>query len=53
MKEIIKSLKPHPIVIVVLALLAVGLLAYTASIKKGVSRRNGKHSTLMMESIKY
>ncbi|WP_157969198.1 hypothetical protein [Chryseobacterium piscium] len=36
MKEVIKSLKPHPIVIITLAVLAVSLLAYTASIKKEV-----------------
>lgn len=39
MREIIKSLKPHPVVILALALLVVGLLAYTASIKKEVEFR--------------
>lgn len=39
MKEMIKSLKPHPVVILALALLVVGLLAYTASIKKEVEFR--------------
>ena len=39
MREIIKSLKPHPVVILALALLVVGLLAYTASIKKEVECR--------------
>lgn len=36
MKNIIKHLKPHPVVIVVVVVLFVGLLAYTTSIKREV-----------------
>lgn len=35
-KEMIKSLKPHPVVVVVLGFLVIGLLAYAVCIKKEV-----------------
>jgi len=36
MKNIIKHLKPHPVVIVVVVVLVVSLLGYTTSIKREV-----------------